>query len=105
LPPSLRFLPADGAAGLAKPSRGKDEVVALSVDMDDSGHAAIVAALAPDWLQLHGKESPERVAAVKKRFGRKVMKAVGVREATDLSASKAYLGSAHRLLLDPKGPQ
>jgi len=104
-PPSPRFLPPERAGRLAARARGRAEIVALSVDMDDAGLETIVAALDPDWLQLHGKEPPERVAAVKKRFGRKVMKAIGVREAADLAAAAQYAGIADRLLLDAKPPK
>ena len=63
-PASPRFLSPERASRLAARARGRAEIVALTVDMDDAGLEAIVAALDPDWLQLHGKEPPERVAAV-----------------------------------------
>ena len=53
---------------------------------------AIVAALDPDLLQLHGAETPERVAAIRARFGRPVMKAIGIAEAADLAAVGRYAG-------------
>jgi phosphoribosylanthranilate isomerase len=59
----------------------------------------------PDWLQAHGKETPERVAAIKKRFARRVIKAVGVRDAADLNGALAYADIADALLLDAKAPQ
>ena len=104
-PPSPRFLSPERAGRLAARARGRAEIVALSVDMDDAGLDSIVTALDPDWLQLHGKEPPERVAAVKERFGRNVMKAIGVREAADLAAASGYVGIADRLLLDAKPPK
>jgi phosphoribosylanthranilate isomerase len=104
-PPSPRFLSPERAGRIAARAHGRAEIVALSVDMDDSGIEAIVAALDPDWLQLHGNESPERVAAVKDRFGRNVIKAIGVREAADLTAAKDYVDIADRLLLDAKPPK
>ena len=64
--------------------RGRAEKVALVVDADDSRIAAIIEALAPDWLQLHGAETPERVAALRAAFGRPILKALGVAEPADL---------------------
>jgi phosphoribosylanthranilate isomerase len=104
-PPSPRYVPLDRAARLATRARGRAEIVALSVDMTDGGLAEIVEAVRPDWLQAHGKENPERVAAIKKRFARRVMKAIGVRDAADLDAALAYGGIADALLLDAKAPQ
>ncbi|WP_159731577.1 phosphoribosylanthranilate isomerase [Methylosinus sp. Ce-a6] len=87
-----------GAAAAA----GRIAKVALVVDADDSTLDAIVAALAPDLLQLHGKETPERVAAVKARFGLPVVKAVGVASAADVESAAAYRGVADLLLFDAK---
>jgi len=102
---SPRFVPVERAATLAARARGRAEVVALAVDMDDAGFAEIVRAVEPDWLQLHGSETAERVAAVREAFGRPVMKAVGIREAADLAAADAYAAVADRLLLDAKPPK
>ncbi len=104
-PRSPRYLSVDKAAALAKRVRGRAETVALSVDMDDVGLAAIVDAVAPDWLQLHGTESVERVAAIRDRFGRRTMKAIGVASAADLDAARHYTKVSDRLLLDAKPPK
>ena len=66
-PPSPRFVAPEQAGGLADRARGRAVVTALTVDMDEAGIAAIVAAVNPDWLQLHGQEPPAQVAAVKRR--------------------------------------
>ncbi len=78
--------------------------VGLFVDADD---AAIVAALAAplDWLQLHGAETPERVAEVKRRFGLPVMKAIPIAATADIATVDRYLGAADRLLFDAKPPR
>ena len=106
---SPRFVEIGQAARLAGLARGRAGIVALTVDMDDSGISAIVEAVRPDWLQLHGNEPPERVAALKKRFRTKVMKAVGIGDATDLATdlatAKRYAAVADRLLLDAKPPR
>src|SRR5437588_12933366 len=68
-PPSPRHLAFETAHMLAGRVRGRAQKVALSVDADDVWHAASIAALKPDLLQLHGREPPARVAAVKQKFG------------------------------------
>ncbi len=76
--PSPRNLSLEQARALAGQVRGRAQKVALTVDADDALLEGIVDALAPDILQLHGKESPERVRAIRARFGIPVMKAIGI---------------------------
>jgi len=76
----------------------------LLVDAKDATIAAILKAVPLDLLQLHGSESPERVAAVKARFGLPVMKVVKLRQAGDLEAVGPFLAVADRLLFDAKPP-
>ncbi|QEN89278.1 phosphoribosylanthranilate isomerase [Labrys sp. KNU-23] len=102
---SPRHIDDDLAARLGAQVSGRARKTALSVDADDARLDAIVAALAPDGLQLHGKESPERVAAVKARYGLPVLKAIGVSDAADLERAVAYRGVADWLLLDAKPPK
>ena len=85
--------------------RGRAQKVALTVDADDTGLAAVVESLQPDMLQLHGRELPARVAAVKQRFGLPVMKAIAIEAKTDLSAIEAYETIADRLLFDARPPR
>lgn len=102
---SPRNLAVGAAAQLAAIARGRAAIVALSVDADDATLDAIAAGLAPDWFQLHGQESPARVAAVRARTGRPVMKAVGVSSRADVTAAAARYGRvADRLLFDAKPP-
>lgn len=104
-PPSPRHLdPAAGRDLLAR-VKGRLQTVALTVDADDALLAAIVETLAPDLLQLHGRETPERVAAVRARFGRPVIKALAVAEAADLAAVPAYAAVADRILFDARAPK
>ncbi|MEP4106376.1 MAG: phosphoribosylanthranilate isomerase, partial [Nitratireductor sp.] len=65
----------------------------------------IVAAMEPDMLQLHGRETPERVAAVRARHGLPVMKAFSVSASADLAPVEAYRGIADRFLFDAKPPK
>ncbi|MFZ1680996.1 MAG: phosphoribosylanthranilate isomerase, partial [Rhizobiaceae bacterium] len=64
-----------------------------------------VSTMQPDVLQLHGKETPERVAALKARHRLPVMKAIAVRDAADLAAAAMFAGVADRLLFDAKPPR
>src|SRR5205807_2000044 len=83
-PPSPRHLSFDAARALAARVADRAGKVALSVDADDAMLDAMVAALAPDLLQLHGEETPARVSALKARYGLPVMKAIAVEAPADL---------------------
>jgi phosphoribosylanthranilate isomerase len=65
----------------------------------------IVGAMAPDVLQLHGSESPERVAEIRARYGLPAMKALSIRDKSDLDHVTDYAGVADRLLFDAKPPK
>jgi phosphoribosylanthranilate isomerase len=79
--------------------------VALTVDATDDKLLDIVEALKPDMLQLHGKETPERVVQVRTRFGLPVMKALPIAERADLSPIREYAQVADRLLFDARPPK
>jgi phosphoribosylanthranilate isomerase len=79
--------------------------VALTVDPSDEALEALFAALPVDMLQLHGRESPERVAEVRARFGRPVMKAVGIGEEADLAQLDDYSEVADQILVDARPPR
>jgi phosphoribosylanthranilate isomerase len=104
-PRSPRHLTLDEGRELSARAKGKAVRVALTVDADDEELANILEALDPDLLQLHGEETPERVAEVRSRFGRAVMKAVGIAEKADLGRLAAYAEIADRILLDAKPPK
>ena len=93
------------AAELARRARGRAEIVALTVDMDDGEMAAAVEAVRPDWLQLHGAESVERVAAVREAFAVKVMKALSIATSADLDRVAGYAAVSDRLLFDARPPK
>ncbi len=67
--PSPRHLGFEAARALGERVKGRAGKVALTVDADDATLAAVVEALKPDLLQLHGSETPERVTALRARFG------------------------------------
>lgn len=102
---SPRHVSLDEAARLRTRAKGKAMAVAVTVDADDAMLDAIVSAMSPDMLQLHGKETPARVAEVKARYGLPVMKAFSVRDAADLDAVAPYRGIADRFLFDARPPK
>jgi phosphoribosylanthranilate isomerase len=104
-PPSPRHIALAQARMLGERVRGRARKVALTVDADDATFDAVVEALRPDMLQLHGREPPARVAALKKRFGLPVMKAIAVAAKADLAAVSAYAAVADRLLFDARAPR
>lgn len=103
-PPSPRHVSIEAARALRAPARGRALAVAVTVDADDAQLDEIVSVMEPDVLQLHGKESLERVRAVKARYGLPVIKACSIRDAGDVDAALAYRSVADRLLLDAKAP-
>ena len=103
--PSPRNISLHTAHALGSRVKDRAEKVALIVDADDAMLTNIVEALHPDVLQLHGKETPARVSAIKARFGLPVMKALPVESKADLGAIPLYARVADRLLFDAKAPQ
>lgn len=94
---TARALALEVPTGIAK--------VALVVDADDAALDAIVTRVPLDILQLHGHEPPERVAAIRARYGLPVMKAIGVADAADLPQIDRYAAVADQLLIDAKPPR
>jgi phosphoribosylanthranilate isomerase len=104
-PPSPRSVSAETAAELARLVPERVGRVGLFVDPADDELQAVLSRVPLTMLQLHGSESPERIAAIKRRFGLKVMKAIGVAEPADLDAATPYLAVADSLLFDAKPPK
>lgn len=104
-PPSPRHLGYDAARSLGARVKGRAEKIALSVDADDALLDAVVDALRPDALQLHGKETRTRVATIKGRYGLPVMKAIPIETRSDLAAVADYVDVADRLLFDARPPR
>jgi len=95
--PAARELALAAPLGLAK--------VALVVNPSDAELDAITASVPLDMVQLHGRETPERVAEVKARYGLPVMKAVGIADGDDLPKLESYFGVADQILVDAKPPK
>jgi phosphoribosylanthranilate isomerase len=102
---SPRHVSLDQARALGDQARGRAKIAALTVDASDEALQSIVEVLRPDVAQLHGKETPARVAAIAKRFGVATMKAIGVATAADLAAARDYAGIADMILFDAKPPK
>ena len=104
-PPSPRFVTLAEARDIAAQVPGQVTRVGLFVDPDDATLEQTLADVPIDLLQLHGRETPERVAAIRERFGLPVMKAIRVAAREDVDAAEAYCGVADRLLFDAKPPK
>jgi phosphoribosylanthranilate isomerase len=103
--PSPRNLGLEFARTLGQRVQGRAGKVALTVNASDQTLSGIVEALKPDMLQLHGSETPERVAVVRSRFGLPVMKALPIAKRRDLSPIRQYARVADRLIFDARAPQ
>ena len=104
--PSPRDVSPARAVELATPARAAGvKIVAVTVDAPDALLDAIVAMLAPEVIQLHGAETPERAAAVKVRTGAQVMRALRVGEPADLDAAAAFEPVVDQLMFDARPPE
>ena len=101
-PASPRHVGLDRARDLAALLRGRVRVVTLMVDPSDAEVEQVVAAVAPDFIQLHGKETPARVAAVAGLAKLPVIKAIAVADAADVTRAYAYEDMAEYILFDAK---
>lgn len=104
-PPSPRFLALADAPALANQAHGHLTKVGVFVDADDTRLAEAVTAARLDAIQLHGKETPERAAALRARFGIPVWKVISVAGPDDIAKAQAFAGAADFLLFDAKTPR
>ncbi|MDX2144735.1 MAG: phosphoribosylanthranilate isomerase [Rhodospirillaceae bacterium] len=101
---SPRFVSIEKAAELASGVPRHVKKVGLFVEPSDAQLDKTMQAVRLDMLQLHGRESPERVGAIRKAFETPVMKALGIANRGDVQASAAYAGVADWFLFDTKPP-
>lgn len=101
---SPRHVDIDTLQTLISAARGRIETCVVLVNPDNST-VMEVAALSPDWIQLHGPETPHRVEAIREEAGIAVMKALGIGSEEDVAQVAAYADVADRLLLDAKPPK
>jgi len=99
---SPRYLSPGAAARFAEPVRGKARIVAVMVDPSDAEVDRIAEALRPDFVQLHGHETPARARAVAERARAGLIKALPVGDAADLAAADDYDAIADHLMFDAK---
>jgi phosphoribosylanthranilate isomerase len=108
-PTSSRHLSCEQASLIEKELHPSIKKVALAVDPDDHLIENMIEAIAPDYIQLHGAESPERCSMLKQRFNCGIIKALGIGSAAHLEAAKTFDSCADFILLDamprPDGPQ
>lgn len=102
-PPSPRFVEVEVAAYLASYVPDHVIVTGLFVDPDDALLEETLRHVRLDAIQLHGSESPERVAEIKTRFKKPVIKALSIASSQDVATTAQYDGIADWLLLDAKG--
>jgi phosphoribosylanthranilate isomerase len=103
--PSPRNLGYEAARALGERVKGRADKVALTVDATDEMLGEIVQAVRPDMLQLHGTETPERVVAVRTRFGLPVMKALPIEDRASLSPIRLYANVADKIIFDARAPR
>jgi phosphoribosylanthranilate isomerase len=101
---SPRHVSIEDLATLIGEARGRIETCVVLVNPDNSC-VAEVAALGPDWIQLHGPESPHRVEAIRAEAGVEIMKAVPIGSADDVAHVAQFAQVADRILLDAKPPK
>lgn len=103
-PASPRDIAPEAAAELARPARGRARIVAILVDPDDNLIDRVTRVLAPDDLQLHGRESPARLREIAGRTGAGLIKVLPVSDAADIDRARDYDDVAQGLMFDAKAP-
>jgi phosphoribosylanthranilate isomerase len=103
--PSPRNIGYEAARALGARVAGRARKVAVSVDASDDILEAAITAVQPDFLQLHGRETPERVAVIRSRFGLPIIKALPVTERADLASLHLYAKVADRIMFDARAPR
>jgi len=101
---SPRYVDLETLQELISVARGRIETCVVLVNPDNST-VMEVAALSPDWIQLHGPETPHRVEAIRDEAGIAILKAVSIGSAEDVAGVAAFAEVADRLLLDAKPPK
>ncbi len=102
---SPRNVTPDQAAQLAQAARGRAKTVALMVDPAWPQIDAVITALNPDLVQLHGDEKPYRVSEISRQAGKAIIKALPVSTAADIRDAQAYDGLVEHLMFDARAPK
>jgi len=101
---SPRNVSPETAARLAAPARGKTKIVAVTVDPSDALLRELTETLRPDFIQLHGRETPARVREAAMRTGAGTIKVISIGEESDLGKLADFEAVADHLMLDAKAP-
>ena len=101
---SHRYVGLERSGAIARHLRGRIRITALMVDPSDDEVAAVARDVAPDLLQLHGREAPARVAEIVSRFRIPAIKAFGIAEVADFANVPTYNDVAEMFLFDAKPP-
>jgi phosphoribosylanthranilate isomerase len=101
---SPRYVTPQAAARLAAPARGKTKIVAVLVDPSDALLRDVAETLRPDFIQLHGRETPARVREAAMRTGAGTIKVISIAEESDLAHIAAFEAVADHIMLDTKAP-
>lgn len=104
-PPSPRYVTPEAVAELCDQTPEGVSRVGVFVDPDDALLQSVLDLAALDILQLHGDETPERVAEIRARFGPKVMKAIRIADQADVAQAFLYEDAADMLLFDARPPE
>jgi phosphoribosylanthranilate isomerase len=104
-PKSPRNVSLEQAAALAAQARGRAQIVALVVDADDALLKSIVTAVRPDFIQAHGDETAARIGEIAQTFGVPVIKAIRVKDISDVAQASAFKDVAALILFDAKAPE
>ena len=104
-PKSPRHLEPEQAGELFEAARGRAKIVAVVVNPDDALLERIATYLKPDFIQLHGSETPERAAEVRLLTGARIIKALPIREEADFAQVSVWADAADILLFDAKPPK
>lgn len=101
---SPRHVDLETLQGLISAARGRVETCVVLVNPDNSSVMEI-AALSPDWIQLHGPETPHRVESIRDEAGIAILKALSIGTADDVARVADFVEAADRILLDAKPPK
>lgn len=104
-PKSPRHIAPEAAAELFAAARGRAGVVAVVVNPEDALLAHISQTLKPDYIQLHGTETPQRAREVRALTGAKIIKALSIRTDADVVGWQDWTDAADILLFDAKPPE
>ena len=102
---SVRRLSVAQAAKLSLPAKASAKAVAVTVNADDTLIDAIATQMQPDYIQLHGDESVDRVAEIARKFSVKTVKAIPISTPADMITAEQYAGVADFILYDAKPPK